>query len=71
MSDMTWTAENTEFDHVKQKLLEYYVTMNYANSQYSINAFERVPRSLFVPNGQRPHCFGNALKKVFKIRLFI
>ena len=57
MADLTWTPEDSQFDHVKQKLLEYYVTMNYANTQYSINAFERVARSLFVPNGQRSYSY--------------
>ncbi len=59
MSDMTWTPEDSEFNHIKQRLLEYYVTMNYANSQLCINAFERVARSLFVPNGQRPHSYND------------
>lgn len=59
MTRYTWTPENSEFNHIKQKLLEYYVTMNYANSQLCINAFERVARSLFVPNGQRPHTYND------------
>jgi protein-L-isoaspartate(D-aspartate) O-methyltransferase len=59
MASYTWTPENPEFNHIKQKLLEYYVTMNYANSQFSINAFERVARSLFVPNGQRSHTYND------------
>ena len=59
MTSYTWTPENPEFNQIKQKLLEYYVTMNYANSQLCINAFERVARSLFVPNGQRPHTYND------------
>ena len=59
MPGFTWTSEDPEFNHAKQKLLEYYVAMNYANSQYSINAFERVARSLFVPNGQRSHSYND------------
>ncbi|MBU2514365.1 protein-L-isoaspartate(D-aspartate) O-methyltransferase [bacterium] len=59
MGELTWSPENPEFNHIKQKLLEYYVTMNYANSQLCINAFERVARSMFVPNGQRPHTYND------------
>lgn len=53
MPVFTWTPESREFDLPKQKLLEYYVTMQYATSQLCINAFERVARSLFVPDSQR------------------
>ncbi len=56
----SWTPENPEFNQIKRKLLEYYVTMNYANSQLCINAFERVARSLFVPDGQRPHSYNDS-----------
>lgn len=59
MSDYTWTPEKPEFNKVKQKLLEYYVTMNYANNQLCINAFERIARSLFVPEGQRSHTYSD------------
>ncbi len=59
MGELTWIPENSQFDPIKQKLLEYYVTMNYANSQLCINAFERVARSMFVPNGQRPHTYND------------
>ncbi|MCP4756164.1 MAG: protein-L-isoaspartate(D-aspartate) O-methyltransferase [Proteobacteria bacterium] len=60
MPDLTWTPEDPEFNHVKQKLLEYYFIMNYANSPLCINAFERVPRSLFVPQNQRPYSYNDS-----------
>lgn len=60
MTETTWTPEKPEFNHIKKKLLEYYITMNYASSQLSINAFERVARSVFVPEGQRAHAYNDS-----------
>jgi protein-L-isoaspartate(D-aspartate) O-methyltransferase len=54
---MTWTPENPEYHQEKRKLLEYYRMMNYAKTQLCINAFERVARSLFVPENQKPHAY--------------
>jgi len=60
MPRFTWTPEDPEFDRVKQKLLEYYVSMNYASSQLSINAFERVARSIFVPDSHRCYSYSDS-----------
>lgn len=60
MPDWTWTPEKPEYDHVKRKLLEYYLLMDYAKSQFSINAFERVARSLFIPDSQKPHAYNDS-----------
>ncbi len=60
MRSNSWTPEKPEFNQIKQKLLEYYVTMNYAKSQLSINAFERVARSLYVPNSQQSHSYNDS-----------
>lgn len=60
MPELTWTPEDPEFNHIKQKLLEYYYIMNYASSQLSINAFERVARSIFVPRSQRSYAYNDS-----------
>jgi len=60
MPDWTWVPEKPEYDHVKRKLLEYYLLMDYAKSQYSINAFERVARSLFIPDSQKAHAYNDS-----------
>jgi protein-L-isoaspartate(D-aspartate) O-methyltransferase len=60
MLSNSWTPEISEFNQIKQKLLEYYVTMNYAKSQLCINAFERVARSLYVPDNQKSHSYNDS-----------
>ncbi|MBU2643239.1 protein-L-isoaspartate(D-aspartate) O-methyltransferase [bacterium] len=60
MPDWTWTPEASEYATAKRKLLEYYLLMNYAKSQFSINAFERVARSLFLPDSQKPHAYNDS-----------
>ena len=60
MPEWTWTPEVPEYNSVKLKLLEYYLLMDYAKSQFSINAFERVARSLFVPDSQKPHAYNDS-----------
>mgnify|MGYP005636034079 CR=1 FL=1 len=60
MPSWTWTPEDPEFNRIKQKLLEYYYIMNYAGSQLSINAFERVARSIFVPKSQRSYTYNDS-----------
>lgn len=60
MPEWTWTPEAPEYDQVKRKLLEYYLQMDYAKTQYSINAFERVARSLFIPDSQKPHAYNDS-----------
>jgi protein-L-isoaspartate(D-aspartate) O-methyltransferase len=56
----TWTPEHPEYHQDKKKLLEYYRLMNYAKTQLCINAFERVARSLFVPENQKPHAYNDS-----------
>lgn len=60
MPDWTWTPETSQYNSVKLKLLEYYLQMNYAKSQFSINAFERVARSLFIPENQKQHAYNDS-----------
>ena len=60
MPSWTWTPEDPEFNRIKQKLLEYYYIMNYAGTRLSINAFERVARSLFVPKSQRSYTYNDS-----------
>lgn len=60
MPKWTWTPEDSEYNPVKRKLLEYYLLMDYARSQYSINAFERVARSLFIPESQKQHAYNDS-----------
>lgn len=60
MPEWTWTPEAPEYNQVKAKLLEYYLLMDYAKSQFSINAFERVARSLFIPDSQKPHAYNDS-----------
>ncbi len=60
MPDWTWTPETDDYSHVKLKLLDFYRLMNYAKSQFSINAFERIARSLFLPESQKPHAYNDS-----------
>ena len=60
MPEWTWTPEASEYNQVKLKLLEFYRLMNYAKSQFSINAFERIARSLFLPDSQKPYAYNDS-----------
>jgi len=60
MPDWTWTPEEAAYNQTKLKLLEFYRLMNYAKSQFSINAFERIARSLFLPDSQKPYTYNDS-----------
>ncbi len=60
MPELTWTPEDADFNHAKQKLIEYYYLMNYTGSQLCLNAFERIARSIFVTEEQRSYSYNDS-----------